>query len=76
MTTRHYSTSPERAAAALTTVATRPGDRPDPAPKKIQDHSAGSYGRALAALIIAIADITSEPKPNPPPAGGGGDAPR
>jgi hypothetical protein len=47
----------------LTAAATRPSDRPDPVPEAIRDDPAGSYGRALAALIIAIADITSEPNP-------------
>jgi hypothetical protein len=66
MTIRNYSTGPERAAAGRTAAATRPSDLPDPVPKKIRDVPGGSYGRALAALIIAIADITSEPKPTPP----------
>jgi hypothetical protein len=69
MTTRDYSTGPVRGAAALTAAATRSSDRPDPAPSKMRDDPAGSYGRALAALIIAVADITSEPNPTPPTAG-------
>jgi hypothetical protein len=49
MTTHDYSTGPG------------PSDPPDAGPEKIRDDPAGSYGRALAALIVAIADITSEP---------------
>ena len=52
---------------ALTEAATRFNDRSDPAPEKIQDEAAGSYDRALASLIIAIANITSGPASTPPP---------
>jgi hypothetical protein len=69
MTTRDYSTGPERAAAALTAAASRPSDRLDPGPKATWDDPGGSYGRALAILLIAIADITSDPNPTPPTAG-------
>lgn len=62
MTTFDYSADPERA-------ATRSSDRSDPASERIHGDAGRSYGRALAALMIAIADITSEPTPTRPPIG-------
>jgi hypothetical protein len=67
MTTFDHSVDPERAAAPLTAAA--PGDRSDPATERLHGDAGGSYGRALAALMIAIADITSEPNPPRPPLG-------
>jgi hypothetical protein len=66
MHTRDCFIEPERAAPALTEAATRFSDRSDTAPERIQDEAAGSYDRALASLIIAIANITSGPASTPP----------
>jgi hypothetical protein len=67
MTTFDYSADSDRAAAALTGPETRSGNRSDLAREKLHGDAGGSYGRALAGLIIAIADITSEPNPIRPP---------
>jgi hypothetical protein len=69
MTTPGYSADPEHVRAALTRTAARSSDESDLAPETMNGDAAGSYGRTLAALIIAIADITSEPNPVPPSAG-------
>jgi hypothetical protein len=74
MTTFDYSADPERAAAALTGAATPFSDRSDPPPERLQGEASGSYGRALAALIIAVADLASGPNP-PPPRRVGSDCP-
>lgn len=48
----------ERAALALTEALTRISDRPDPVPDEIWEEAAQHYDeRALAALILAIANI-------------------
>jgi AhpD family alkylhydroperoxidase len=53
-----YFTDAERAALALTEAATRLSDRPDPVPDEIWDEASRHYDeRALAALVIAIANI-------------------
>jgi hypothetical protein len=44
-------------------------------PERPQDDAAGSYDRALASLIIAIANITSGPASTPPPGRRGGNEP-
>jgi hypothetical protein len=67
MTTFDYSIDPERSATPLTAAAT--GDRSDPATERPHGDAGGSYGRALAALMIAIADIASEPNPPRTPLG-------
>jgi hypothetical protein len=67
MLTRYYFTDSERAARALTGVASRFSDRSEPAPEKIRDEGAGPYGRALARLIVAIADVVSGPPATSPP---------
>ena len=55
-----YFTDAERAALALTEAVTRLSDRPDPVPDEIWDEAARHYDEpALAALLIAIAAITS-----------------
>jgi hypothetical protein len=66
-TRRDYFTDPERAAPALTEAATRSSHRSDPAREKIPREAAGSYHRALAVLIAAIADITCGPSSMSPP---------
>lgn len=51
-------TEDERAALALTEALTRISDRPDPVPDEIWEEAAQHYDeRALAALILAIANI-------------------
>jgi len=51
-------TDAERAALALTEAVTRISDRPDPVPEDIWEEATRHYDeRALAALIIAIANI-------------------
>lgn len=51
-------TDEERAALALTEALTRISDRPDPVPDEIWEEVAQHYDeRALAALILAIANI-------------------
>ena len=53
-----YFTDAERAALALTEAATRLSDRADPVPDDVWDEAARHYDeRALAALVIAIANI-------------------
>jgi AhpD family alkylhydroperoxidase len=53
-----YFTDAERAALALTEFATRLSDRPDQVPDEIWEEAAKHYDeRALAALVIAIANI-------------------
>lgn len=53
-----YFTDAERAALALTEAATRLSDKADPVPDEIWDEAARHYDeRALAALVIAIANI-------------------
>jgi AhpD family alkylhydroperoxidase len=53
-----YFTDAERAALALTEFATRLSDRADPVPDEIWEEAAKHYDeRALAALVIAIANI-------------------
>src|SRR5262245_61093998 len=53
-----YSTDAERAALALTEAVTRISDREDPVPDEIWNEVARHYDeRALAALLIAIANI-------------------
>ena len=51
-------TDEERAALALAEALTRISDRPDPVPDEIWEEAAQHYDeRALAALILAIANI-------------------
>jgi AhpD family alkylhydroperoxidase len=53
-----YFTAAERAALALTEAATRLDDRADPVPDEIWREAARHYDeRALAALVLAIAEI-------------------
>jgi alkylhydroperoxidase AhpD family core domain len=53
-----YFTDAERAALALTEAVTRISDREDPVPDEIWNEVARHYDeRALAALLIAIANI-------------------
>jgi AhpD family alkylhydroperoxidase len=53
-----YFTDAERAALALTEFATRLSDRADPVSDEIWEEAAKHYDeRALAALVIAIANI-------------------
>ena len=53
-----YFTDAERAALALTEAATRLSDRADPVPDDVWDEAARHYDeRALAALVVAIANI-------------------
>lgn len=53
-----YFTDEERAAFALTECVTRLSDRSDPVPDEVWDEAARHYDeRALAALVIAIANI-------------------
>ncbi len=55
-----YFTPAERAALALTEAATRLSDRPDPVPDEVWEEAARHYDeRALAALVIQIAEINS-----------------
>jgi hypothetical protein len=67
MLTGDHFTDSERAALALTGAAPPFGDRAEPAPERIVDEGAGTYGRALAGLIVAIADVVSGPTPTSPP---------
>lgn len=53
-----YFTDAERAALALTEAVTRLSDREDPVPHGVWEEAARHYDeRALAALILAIANI-------------------
>jgi hypothetical protein len=61
MHTRDYFTDAERAAPALSEAATGSRHRSDPAREKVRHEAVGSYDRALAVLIIAIADISCGP---------------
>jgi AhpD family alkylhydroperoxidase len=53
-----YFDDAERAALALTEAATRLSDRADPVPDEVWEEAARHYDeRALAALVVAIANI-------------------
>jgi AhpD family alkylhydroperoxidase len=53
-----YFDDPERAALALTEAATRLSDSADPVPDHLWEEAARHYDeRALAALVVAIANI-------------------
>ena len=55
-----YFTDAERAALALTEAATRISDQADPVPDEIWEDASRHYDqRALASLVIAIANINS-----------------
>ncbi len=55
-----YFTDPERAALALTEVATRLSDQTDAVPDAVWDEAARHYGeRALGALVLQIALINA-----------------
>jgi hypothetical protein len=71
---RDYFTAPELAAPPLTEGAAVFGDRSDAAPEKLAHESAGSYNRALATLILAVADGRAGragPRPATRPRSGG-----
>ena len=55
-----YFTEAERAALALTEAVTRLSDREDPVPDEVWEEAVRHYDqRALAALVLAIANIKS-----------------
>jgi len=55
-----YFTEEERAALALTEAGTRIADRANPVPEEVFEEAARHYdGPALAALILAIAEINA-----------------
>jgi hypothetical protein len=68
---RNYFTDHDGAAPGHTETATRS----NPAAEKMPQEAAGSYNRALAGLIVAIADITSGAASTSPPRRGDGIGP-
>ena len=71
-----YFTDAERAALALTEAVTRLADRADPVPDEVWDEAARHYDEtALAALVLAIANINVWNRLNVAHAPGGGPVP-